>query len=440
MNMMKEVSRYHSIKIESEKCIGCTHCMKACPTKAIRVRENKKAKIIDWKCVDCGECLRVCPYDAIAPITTPPSDLEKFKYRVALPSPVLYSQFGQHIMPNEILSVLKEMGFDYAYDETVMCEMTSMVIEEYLDTHNGHAPLISSTCPVVVRLIQRMFPSLCDRIIPIEPPREIAARSLRAEIVRRDKIPGEDIGIFHITPCAAKMVSINYPESMEKSYLNGAVSIREIYNTMMAKMKRSEPLSMLQTQSRISGIGLGWAAPGGEARGVKYHSVSVAGVHDTIKILRDVEAGKLKGIKYLECLICPDGCLGGPLTVENRFVAKSNILMHIRMYSGKKSVESYMVKKLYQEGFFSFERRVKPKPFPPLDEDRAQALRKLRLKEEYIEKLPGIDCGVCGAPDCRTLADDIVRGYAKPEDCRFIKKSKTRPPQCNHLNNKGEES
>lgn len=419
---MKEVSRYHSIEIDREKCIGCVHCMKACPTKAIRVRENKKAKIIDWKCVDCGECLRVCPYDAIVPITTPTSDLKKFKYKVALPSPVLYSQFGQHIMPNEILSVLKEMGFDYAYDETVMCEMTSMVIEEYLDEHNGHAPLISSTCPVVVRLIQRMFPSLCDRIIPIEPPREIAARNLRVEIARRDGLSKEDIGVFHITPCSAKMVSINYPESMEKSYLNGAVSIREIYNTMMMKLKRSEPLSMLQTQSRISGIGLGWAAPGGEVRGVKYHSVSVAGVHDTIRILQDVEAGKLKDIKYLECLICPDGCLGGPLTVENRFVAKSNILMHIRMYSGKKSVESYMVKKLYKEGFFSFKNEVKPKPFPPLDEDRGRALRKLRLKEAYMERLPGIDCGVCGAPDCKTLADDIVRDYAKLEDCRFIKK------------------
>ncbi len=422
MNKMNETSRYHSIEINREKCIGCVHCMKACPTQAIRVRGDKKAKIIDWKCVDCGECLRVCPYDAIVPITTPASDLEKFKYKVALPSPVLYSQFGQHIMPNEVLSVLKEMGFDYAYDETVMCEMTSMVIEEYLDEHMGRTPLISSTCPVVVRLIQRMFPSLCHRIIPIEPPREIAARNLREEISRRDEISKKDIGVFHITPCSAKMVSINYPESMEKSYLNGAVSIREIYNRMMMKMKRSGPLSMLQTQSRISGIGLGWAVPGGEVRGVKYHSVSVSGVLDTIRILRDVEAGKLKDIKYLECLICPDGCLGGPLTVENRFVAKSNILMHIRMYSGKKSVESYMVKKLYREGFFSFENEMKAKPFPALDEDRGRALRKLQLKEEYLGRLPGIDCGVCGAPDCKTLADDIVRDYAKLEDCRFCNK------------------
>lgn len=417
-----ETSRFHSIKIEKEKCIGCVTCMKACPTKAIRVGKDKKAIILYERCIDCGECLRVCPYEAVIPITTKTSDLKKFKYKVALPSPVFYSQFGQHVMPNEILSLLKGLDFDYAYDETVMCEMTTLVIEEYLEENNRPGPVISSTCPVVVRLIQRLFPALCELIIPIEPPREIAGKMLRDEISRNHNIPKEDIGIFHITPCAAKMVSINYPASMEKSYLNGAISIREVYNPMMMKLKKSETISMLQTQSRISGIGIGWAFPGGEFRSVKHHSVSVTGLHDTIKILKDVEAGKLKDIKYMECMICPDGCMGGPLTVENRFVAKSNMSMLIRMYHGKKSVNPFTVKKMYKAGFFSFKNKVIPKPFPPLDPDRREALRRLQLKEKLIKELPGTDCGICGAPDCKTLADDIVRHQAQLEDCHFLKK------------------
>jgi uncharacterized Fe-S cluster-containing protein len=32
------------------------------------------------------------------------------------------------------------------------------------------------------------------------------------------------------------------------------------------------------------------------------------------------------------------------------------------------------------------------------------------------------DCGICGAPDCRTLADDVVRGFARVEDCPFLGK------------------
>lgn len=415
---------FHSVKINKKKCIGCVRCMKGCPVKAIRVR-NGKAIINKERCIDCGECLRVCQYDAVVPITTSSADLNKFRYRVAVPSPVLYSQFGQHVMPNEILSVLKELGFDFVYDEALMCEMTSGAIEEYLDDNKGPKPVISSTCPVVVRLIQRLFPSLCNRIIPIEPPREIAAKNLRVEISNKYKVKKEDIGIIHITPCAAKMVSINHPETLQKSYLDGALSIQDIYNKIMMKLKKAEKPYILENQRQVSGIGIGWAIAGGEIRGLKYfHSVSVSGVYDTIKILEDVEAGRLDNIEYLGCLICPDGCVGGPLTVENRFMAKSNVLRLIKTFGGKRRVTAHFVKKLYQERFFSFEASVKPKPFSPLDKDREKAIRKMKLLEKTFEKLPHTDCGVCGAPDCRTFAEDVARGETKISDCLFIKTHK----------------
>ena len=36
------------------------------------------------------------------------------------------------------------------------------------------------------------------------------------------------------------------------------------------------------------------------------------------------------------------------------------------------------------------------------------------------ERLPGLDCGSCGAPSCRALAEDIVQGQARLNDCIFI--------------------
>jgi iron only hydrogenase large subunit-like protein len=419
--MIEKVSLLHSIRIDETKCIGCVTCMKVCPTKAIRVR-NQKAKINYERCIDCGECLRVCSYSAIVPVITTSADLDRFKYKIALPSPVIYSQFGHQIMPNEILAVLKEIGFDHVYDEALVCEMVALAIEVYLDENKLPRPVISSTCPVVVRLIQRLFPSLCKNIAPIEPPREIAAKNLRDEISKEKNIPKEDIGIIHITPCAAKMVSINHPATMKRSFLDGAISIRDIYNTIMMRIKKLGRPSILQTQNRISGIGIGWSIPGGEIRALKYHNcVSVSGLYDTIKILEDVESGKLKDIEYLECLICPDGCVGGPLTVENRFIAKSNALRLIRMYGGKKRVDSNFVKKLYNDKFFSFESSVQPKPFPPLDMDRTKAIEKLKLKDKIVRKLTGKDCGLCGAPDCITFSEDVVRGEVQLEDCIYIK-------------------
>ncbi len=400
---------YHSIKINETKCIGCVVCMKACPTKAIRIKQ-RKARVIAERCIDCGECLRVCPYNAITPLTTQSSDINRFKMKIALPSPVIYSQFGSEVMPYQILNALKELGFDYAFDEALACEMVSIAIQEYLVRNPLPRPIISSTCPVVVRLIQRLFPGLVSLIIKMEPPREIAAKNLRKELSREYKIPESDLGIFHITPCPAKMVSINRPETMEKSYLDGAISIKEIYNQVMARLKKKEKKFLLHTQSQVSGIGIGWAISGGEIRGIKGDSVvSVSGVYDTIKILSDVESGKIKNIDYLECLICPDGCIGGPLTVENRFLAKSTILSLIRQFGGKNRIDTNYVRQLYEKNFFSFERDIKPKPFPPLDPNKNEAIKKLKKKEKILKNLPGINCGVCGSPDCESFAEDLVR-------------------------------
>ncbi len=418
---MAEVSTLHSVKIDKKTCIGCVTCMKVCPTKAIRVR-NRKAQINYARCIDCGECLRVCPYNAVVPITTSPADLSRFKYKIGLPSPVLYSQFGDNIMPHEILTTLKELGFDHVYDEALVCEMTSLAIEEYLDRNKGLRPIISSTCPVVVRLIQRLFPSICKLIVPIEPPREVAAKNLRDEISKEKNISKEEIGIVHITPCAAKMVSINHPETMKRSFLDGAIAIREIYNEIMMRLQKASQPLRLHAQSPISGIGIGWAVPGGEIRGMKfYNSISVSGVYDTIRILQDVESGKLNAIEYLECFICPDGCVGGPLTVENRFIAKSNILRLIRIFGDKQRVSSSLVKRLYDEKFFSFEHAVAPKPFAPLHKNRSEAIKKLKSREKIFKKLPGADCGVCGAPDCMTFAEDVVLGKARLQDCVYMR-------------------
>ncbi|MEO0161592.1 MAG: [Fe-Fe] hydrogenase large subunit C-terminal domain-containing protein [candidate division WOR-3 bacterium] len=407
---MSDPIPYHSIKVDEKKCIGCVVCMKVCPTKAIRIKE-KKAAVNAERCIDCGECYRACPYGAITPLTTKTSDITRFKIKVALPSPVLYSQFGSNIMPDQILNALKAIGFDYVYDESLACEMISIAIEEYLERNKSPRPIISSTCPVVVRLIQRLFPSLVSLIIRMEPPREIAAKNLKKELSKEHKISEQDIGIFHITSCPAKMVSINKPETMEKSYLDGAISIKEIYNQLMAQLKKEEHNFILQTQSQASGIGIGWAISGGEIRGIKQDaSVSVSGVHDTIRILSDVESGKIKNIEYLECLICPDGCIGGPLTVENRFLAKSHILKLIRKFGRKNRIDISYVKQLYDKNFFSFERNIQPKPFPPLDPDKNEAIKKLKKKERILKNLPGINCGVCGAPDCESFAEDLVKG------------------------------
>jgi iron only hydrogenase large subunit-like protein len=405
----------HSFRIDEQKCVGCVSCMRACPTRAVRVRGGK-AHAESERCVDCGECMRVCPMHAIVPLTTSLADLEKFKYTVALPSPVLYGQFDKGILPTQVLAALKDIGFDEAYDKAWACEITVIALREYLRQHSMRGPLISSVCPAVTRLVQLQFPSLAERIMPIDPPREIAAKLIKADVERRLGFRREEIGVIHITPCSAKMISINNPMTKEKSSLDGAIPISEVYADLRKSVRRSKGTEPF----RACGVGIGMAVSGGESAALGLQdSLAVSGVQETIRVLEEAEAGRLENIRYLECQICPDGCIGGPLTVESRWLAKNNILHLTQAYGMSSAVDEAEVRTLYEQHKFDFERRIEPMPMPPLDTEPAVAIEKVQERERISNLLPGKNCGACGAPDCWALAGDVVRGLGRLEDCVF---------------------
>jgi iron only hydrogenase large subunit-like protein len=413
----------HSIRFVEENCIGCVTCVKACPTKAIRV-VNGKARVNYEKCIDCGECFRLCPHDAISSETTSYADLEKFDCTIAIPSPVLYSQFGHDVMPNQILLALKKIGFDYVFDEAWDCELTTDALQEYLDTTEGPFPQISITCPVVVRLITMLYPNLVKNLVKLEIPRESAAKKFRQKAVKSREIPPEKIGVLHITPCPAKMISINHPVGLKKSNLDGAIAISDIYGRLLEALRDLEEDVILQLSS---GVGIAWAITGGEIMGIRQENcLAVSGVQDVIQVLNDVEAGKLNDIIFLECLICPDGCIGGSLTIQNRHQARRKVRRLIKMFGEHTRVSREMVLRLYREGYFHLQEEILPNPLPPLDADPGKAIQKLKQRDEILKDLPGKNCSACGAPDCKTLAEDIVMSNASIDDCVFLILKKNR--------------
>ncbi|MGM0471462.1 MAG: 4Fe-4S binding protein [Bacillota bacterium] len=48
-----------------DQCTGCEECITACPTEAIKVKEEQDYEIDDAKCTKCGACQDACPEDAI---------------------------------------------------------------------------------------------------------------------------------------------------------------------------------------------------------------------------------------------------------------------------------------------------------------------------------------------------------------------------------------
>ena len=53
-----------------------------------------------------------------------------------------------------------------------------------------------------------------------------------------------------------------------------------------------------------------------------------------------------------------------------------------------------------------------------------KAMQKMQRIEAIQKRLYGLDCGSCGAPSCRALAEDIVNGYADEDACIYILKKK----------------
>ena len=158
--------------------------------------------------------------------------------------------------------------------------------------------------------------------------------------------------------------------------------------------------------------GIRWARSGGEteALGISNY-IAVDGIHNVIKMLEELEDEKIKNIDFIEAHACNSGCTGGPLNVENEFVANSRIRNLSENLEGKPV--NYDNLDLY------WDKKVDYEPFSPLDKDINEAMRKMQLMEEIYNRLPQLDCGSCGSPNCREFAEDIVRGKAQERDCIF---------------------
>lgn len=413
---------FHSIRIDREKCSGRMKCMRICPTQAIRIRGGK-ATILEEKCIDCGECITACPSSAIIPLTDPFGELTKFKHTVAIPSPALYAQFGREILPDKILSGLKKLAFDDAFDLALTCGEVSFAIQEYLKAYKGPKPLISNACPTVVRLIQVKYPGLIDQIIPVNLPREIAAREIKKKKSKQYSLKEKEIGTFYLTPCPVKMISIKQPAEKGKSHLDGAISISDIYGPLLSAMEGMEKGSYRKALESICILGIGWAMVGGMCRTLRLkNSLAVSGINEILKVFDDIERGKLRNIDFIEAYSCPQGCVGGSLTVENLYISYNKILKLIETLEYEKikaCPDIREARRLYQQNYFFMEGKIEPRPLRPLDEDLSKAIKKRKKKEAIYETLRKIDCGACGSPTCLTFAEDVVKGEAELTDCIF---------------------
>ncbi|MCF8061666.1 MAG: 4Fe-4S binding protein [Deltaproteobacteria bacterium] len=411
----------HYVEVDEDLCNGCVLCMKACPMKAIRLRDHVAR--IEGVCIDCMECARVCPRGAIRGVSSVDVSLGDRSEDAVCPSTVLYSQFGEDFLPNDVLLGLRSMGFRYPFDQAYTAEIYEFAMELFIreqrKSENPPFPLISAVCPAVVQIIAYRFPSLLRHIPPLATPREIVTREAKQRLSAKHGRSPEEIQVLHVVPCPAMMI-----READQTNRDRAVGINAVYDELKKSIQEIEEDRVLHYSG---GIGLGWGISGGESAGIQAKSIAVSGIHETIRYLERVEMGLLSHIEFLECRICTEGCVGGSFNVADRYQTKQLVQRYVRMFGEERRVKQKYLMKLYREGWFQTERQVLPIRTENIDMTIAERIEQQKRVESILRELPKKHCGMCGSPDCRTFAEDVVAGKARLDNCT----------QLEHLGGKG---
>ncbi len=406
---------YHSVFLDPDRCKGCINCIKRCPTGAIRVRGGK-ASIIKEFCIDCGECVRVCSHHAKHTRYDSLDSRKEFAYTIALPAPSFYAQFNNVSDTSIILKALLKLGFDDVFEVAAAAEMVSELSRQYIADHPAEKPFISTACPSVLRLIRVRFPSLLDRILPITAPVDLAASLAVERAMKKTGLPRENIGTFFISPCPAKVTAAKDPLGIEKSEIDRVLAIKKVYTAILPLMDHNDAGD---TELKKAGrIGISWGKSGGEVSGLltdRY--IAADGIENVICVLEDLEDSKIQDLDFVELNACTGGCVGGVLQVENPYVAKTKLTL-LRKYMP--IAGSHLDGKIPKDAFWTKE--VAFEPVFRLGNTPAESIEIMQQIDNIAETLPGLDCGSCGAPSCRALAQDIVRGVANERDCIHLLK------------------
>jgi iron only hydrogenase large subunit-like protein len=397
-----------------ERCQGCTHCLRACPTEAIRIRHGK-AEVMPHRCVQCGRCIQVCPRGAWGVRSDSLEKVKKDGEAVAVLDPTVFWQFGGQVSPQEVARAFLKIGFSAVQDLGEGLEIYGAAVSSYLSSEGRMMPAIASACPAVVQFVEVKYPSLTENLVPIVPPLRILANRWRDSGRRCGKQR-----LFYIVPCLAQAgAAIQDLRKGEKS--NGAIPFANVFNPLKAIFSQKGRSSGAPFGKEPLPSGMRWASPGGESEALENPaSLVVDGMANVANILELAESGLLNDVPFIEAWACAGGCLGGPLTVQNPFLARHHLMAWSR--HNKCGIRKAQVP-VDMEPF----RRSHPfasRPGMRLDEDLKVAMEKLRRIDEVVMKFPGIDCGSCGCPNCLALAEDIIQGHATEDQCFYVLKGK----------------
>jgi ferredoxin len=217
------------------------------------------------------------------------------------------------------------------------------------------------------------------------------------------------------------MVSIVDHPGMDASYIDSAVGISDLF-PLLAPVIREVQTSGAKVPETETAAGLGWAFSINLPSTLPAEdTMSVWGLPNVLRILDDIDKGKLQRYTFIECHACFEGCVSGALTVENPYVARARALRLQQSLPKRDPVDPADMRARHERGEFRTTVPFAVRPPRPLGRDIVTAITRMQERDRVAARLPGIDCGACGSPTCATFAEDVVMGEAGEAQCVVLR-------------------
>lgn len=406
----------YPIYTETTSCRDCYKCVRACPVKAIQIKDGN-AMILKERCIFCGKCVHICPNNA----KKVRDDVERVRLAIESGRNVICSiapSFASVYkgVEEQFLASLYKLGFSAISETAIGAELVTEATDIYLEEHAGEAPWISTACPTVVELIKKYYPEDVKRLAPIPSPLEVHSAYLR-------HLYGDEIIIVFIGPCIAKKIEAE----LTPGYPDFALTFKEVDEWLRRENIRLEDIDPMAIDFIPAKAGRATIYPieSGQIESSPYwtgredaDAISLSGMDQIVGTLRE----KTDTDAFLEMLACDGGCINGPGCSKRESIAQKK--RDASLYTLKRVKESDLFK-----GDEAFARELLSRGYGiiksggPAREDgfrrefSENIIKKTLVELGKVTKADELNCGGCGYNTCRDMAIAYLSGMAEAEMC-----------------------
>jgi iron only hydrogenase large subunit-like protein len=298
------------IRTDEARCQGSQQCVRTCAVGAIELVDGR-TRVLDELCIGCAACVRACPQQAkvvrndVARVRDALAENRKVVACIApsLPAFLPFGSFGK------IRQTLLHLGFAEASETTLGAAMVAEEYRDILQGANGHEPVITSSCPGIVSLIEKHNPDLIPYLAPVVSPLIAQGRWLKST--------EEEPFVVFVGPCVAAKAEV------DDEAVAGAVDVALTFSELAELLEAegtplpTQPLSGtitdVDSSARLLSVGGGLARSESlDAELLGRRVVTTSGVDSCLQVLESLRSGRLE-VDLVEALLCSGGCSDGPL-------------------------------------------------------------------------------------------------------------------------------